>query len=460
MKEIVSVGFRMPTDENDYISIGSHASLSDADIVLLRADLYSVTFSGMGTNYYRGKVSYDLNTSSTIKEHGAHWRKELTGYLKSGRNLYLFLNKKETFYVHSGQTRTSGTGRNQKVTNLVDEYDNYQYCPFSLKISNATGKKMKSNSQIFKPFLDAFKDELKFEAHIEDLESEEVITTKSGDKVLGGVFGHLNGKVIVLPDITDFGSKYYNVHDEWSAHGLKQGKKLIQAIVQIENSFKNTETKTPTPGWVQEKEYNLAKAEKTKSDILKANQDLEKLTDKILELEEVVKSQEVLKDLLFETGSSLENSVIRALEILDYTAENYDDGVLELDQVITSPEGQRFIGECEGKDKKSIDIQKLRQLMDSLNEDFARDEVEDKAYGILFGNPHRLLPLEERGEPFTKKCLNGAEREKIALVQSIDLFTVARYLSEHKNAAFKKKCRAAIEKAKGGIVTFPKVPAH
>ena len=62
-----------------------------------------------------------------------------------------------------------------------------------------------------------------------------------------------------------------------------------------------------------------------------------------------------------------------------FKAENFDDGKLELDQVITSPEGVRFIGECEGKDNKQIDITKFRQLSDSLNEDFERENVNEKA---------------------------------------------------------------------------------
>ena len=45
----------------------------------------------------------------------------------------------------------------------------------------------------------------------------------------------------------------------------------------------------------------------------------------------------------------------KALVILGYKAEIYDNGVLELDQIIVSPEGYRYIGECEGKNKKDID---------------------------------------------------------------------------------------------------------
>ncbi|MCD4724968.1 MAG: hypothetical protein K8R63_08995 [Bacteroidales bacterium] len=70
--------------------------------------------------------------------------------------------------------------------------------------------------------------------------------------------------------------------------------------------------------------------------------------------------------MLYETGKPLEQAVIKALKLLGYQAENFDDGILELDQIIISPENIRYIGECEGKDKKDIDVGKFRQLQDSL----------------------------------------------------------------------------------------------
>ena len=64
------------------------------------------------------------------------------------------------------------------------------------------------------------------------------------------------------------------------------------------------------------------------------------------------------------------------MEILGYKAENYNDGNLELDHIVTSPEGDRFIGEAEGKDTSAINIDKFRQLAVNIQEDLQRDEVE------------------------------------------------------------------------------------
>ena len=97
-------------------------------------------------------------------------------------------------------------------------------------------------------------------------------------------------------------------------------------------------------------------------------------------------------------------------------------------------------------------------MLESLNADFEREDVEDKAYGILFGNPQRLKAPKERTLDFTKKCKTGAKRERIALIKTSDLFLVTQYLKENRNNKFKKACRDAIYNGLGKIVEFPVIP--
>jgi len=236
------------------------------------------------------------------------------------------------------------------------------------------------------------------------------------------------------------------------------GDNFVKCLLEISKKLTDESEKTPTPEWVLKKQY-LGKKEKKLYDSIDNNsenianimQENERLK---IELEKEIK----LKDLLFEQGKPLENAVIKALKILGYQAENYDDGDLEMDQVIISPEKNRYIGENEGKDNKDINITKFRQLVDALNADFARDEVKEKAFGILFGNPERLKDPEKRKLDFTTKCKSGAKKENIALVKTVDLFAVAKFLNENDDKKFKKDCRNAIHKGLGNIVVFPAIP--
>ena len=90
-------------------------------------------------------------------------------------------------------------------------------------------------------------------------------------------------------------------------------------------------------------------------------------------------------------------------------AERFADGYSEFDSVFTI-DGQRMLGEAEGRDSKSIAIGKITQLERNVAEDFARDDVEEHAHGVLFGNPQRLVAPGERTETFTEKCISSAER--------------------------------------------------
>jgi hypothetical protein len=126
--------------------------------------------------------------------------------------------------------------------------------------------------------------------------------------------------------------------------------------------------------------------------------------------------------------------------------------------VFTSEEG-RFLGEAEGKDNHAVNIDKLSQLERNIQEDFARDEVNAPAKGVLFGNACRLLPISDRGDFFTQKCRSGAARSRIALVRTPDLFLAAHSLKGSTDPGFAKACRVALFETEGEEVRFPPSPA-
>ncbi|MBI2048179.1 MAG: hypothetical protein HYT27_03490, partial [Parcubacteria group bacterium] len=284
-------------------------------------------------------------------------------------------------------------------------------------------------------------------------------------KILGAVFNVANGNLIVLPSIEYDHDKFVITRKDkkgkkqsfWTEPAIKFGNILVAKLLQIDHDLRQISEKTPPPEWCKEKTYLLQREGEIIDAIDSENKKLLTIKKKITELESELSDEQILKSLLFEQGKQLENAVTMALCILGYQAEGFDDGTLEIDHVILSPEGHRFIGECEGKDSKDIDIEKLRQLIETMSADFAREDVSEKAFGILFGNPQRFIKPNERTLDFTKKCKVGAEREKIALVKTVDLFAVAKHALETGDVVFKKTCRDAIHASLGSIVTFPEI---
>ena len=165
----------------------------------------------------------------------------------------------------------------------------------------------------------------------------------------------------------------------WTKDALNFGEALVDFLKNIKERLISEDNITPSPEWVNDINYQTNTEKETISEIEKNNKKVERLQSNNKKLQDIIKKEAILKGLLYETGTPLENSVIEGLKVLGYSAENYNDGNLELDQVITSPEGERLIGECEGKDNKTINVTKFRQLNDSLAADFERNEVDNNA---------------------------------------------------------------------------------
>ncbi|NMC35923.1 hypothetical protein GYA49_02655 [Candidatus Beckwithbacteria bacterium] len=465
-KQIFTIGYEIPGNSDNYLNFYSDLSLMDADILLISPEsLYPSENYGNWIDFSSGGGCYNVPTSSEYEKKIIHLQKEITDFLQSGKSVFIVLSKKQSHML------SSGVSHPRKGESLHKTYtkSNYDFLPISIgTLISASGKHICfSGNPTFRNFYNSFKDNLEYKLYVENPKEVDVVFTgKTKTKILGAIYKIGTGYLITLPMITfneeEFTKTKKGVDGEkeevWNKKGLIWGSNFIQCLIEIDNKLTNNSEKTTAPEWVSKKEFISMKEEKllksiskNKKKVLKIKEENEKLK---IELEEEI----TLKDLLFEQGKPLENAVIKALKILGYQAENYDDGNLEMDQVITSPEEHRYIGESEGKDSKDINVTKYRQLIDALNADFARDEVEEKAFGILFGNPERFIEPKNRKVDFTAKCKTDAKREKIALIKTSDLFLVAKYLHENNNKKFKKECREAIHSQLGELVKFPEIP--
>lgn len=459
-KDILSVGFEIPGQSEDYIRFGSSKSFMDADIIIISPE--EICPNGDWIRFSSGGGCYDTGTTNRYSKYTSSLKKEVSDSLKLGKTVFVFLSGKKEFSLATGVTHPR-KGENLYTTITKTNYD---FLPINIgNITSASGKRVIFNgNQLLSEFNRNFKEYLKYESYIENTENA-IITYHGKDKskILGAIIKANLGHLVILPRIHyEYNSfvKYDKKTDKelWTDEAIKFGHKLSEVLKGIDTQLSSSTEKTPPPKWSLDKIYSTKKSLNIENQIKNSLAKIEEVKDKIEKYHQQLESENQLKDLLFEQGKPLEDAVTKALDILGYKAENYDDGELELDQVIESPEKVRYIGECEGKDTKDVNITKFRQLLESLNADFAREDVEEKAYGILFGNPQRLLEPSKRNLDFTKKCKTGAEREKIALIKTSDLFVVANFLQQNKNERFKKTCRNAISDGLGKVVNFPTLP--
>lgn len=460
-KSIVAVGFDVPGGEVESIDLLSDRSLLDFDIVLFRPSIPYMPNSSS----YQGKTCLSDQASFEVREMLSHWKRELSQALEAGKLVIVILGSPEAVFAATGETRSSGTGRNAATTRIVSEIKSYAAMPLPWGYAPATGTEMvlSGDSRFVSSYWAEFGKHSQYRLYLDAPDAKPLLKTRSGGRVVGAYVSTGRGALVALPEL-DVDDEAFSEEREvngkpeayWSESGCQFGKRLVAIVSAMADSLSSEVALSPRPEWASLDTYHLPAEARLASDIERARRAIEKAEAKRVGLEMELQEAGELRYLLYEQGKPLEHAVRKALQIMGFEANQYTGGDSEFDVVFTSKEG-RFIGEVEGKDTKAINIDKFSQLERNINEDFARDEVTDYAKGVLFGNAYRLKPPVERPPAFTEKCMTASDRLRAALVRTEDLFAPCQYLTQKKDAVFAAACRAAILTT-CGVVAFPDIP--
>jgi hypothetical protein len=449
MKSIVTVNCQLPTIE-DYARYTSDQSLLDYDIVL-----FDPCFPYLERIHFgAGGSCISIEDAQTLNSALKHWRNELNEALKADKTIFFLLNRHETDSIAIG-SNSPRKGEINYSTNIVS---NYSVLPSDISVRNAKGRKYLASDPNFKGIREALKDIVEYQVIINSKVSRKTFVTKKGDNIVGAwlKLKDLPGHLVLLPyfDLSEM-TEEIDETNVWTAKALKISNNVVRQLVAIDNSLKSETNATPKPNWLDRTMFP--------SQVATIDQKIEELEEQIAGIQKRIEQEREKKikllrytNLIFENGNLLEDAIKCTLELIGYKVENFRVGDLEIDHIIVGPSKLRMIGEAEGKDTTAVNISKFRQLESNINEDFEREEVEEPAKGILFGNGFRLMQPDQRESQFTAKCLTNAKRLGTALIRTSDLYEVALHLLNHpSDAKFKAKCREAIESTKGDIVTFP-----
>lgn len=462
-RSLISVGFQVPGGEVEYVPLLSDRSLLDADIIVFQPGIPDT----YGSDTYLGKTCLSDDYSFKVREAFAHWRRELAAAVDAGKLVIVFLDKPEVVYAATGQKEYSGTGRNARATRIVDQLPAYAAVPTKWSYVAATGTEMRlaGEARFLAPYWSDFSKHSEYRLYIEGEISSPILRTKAGNRTVGAFLRKGTGGLVALPTLNLDGERFTESREVggvekryWTTAAKSFGKRLVAAVVSLADSLASEAAITPEPDWATTDTYRLATEAALQSQISSISQEALRLDEQKRGLESQLYSVTSLRGLLYEQGKPLELVVIRALQLLGFTADSFKDGDSEFDAVFLSPEG-RFIGEVEGKDSKAINIDKFSQLERNIGEDFAREDANEHAKGVLFGNAYRLKKPSEREAPFTEKCQTAAKRLGAALVHTPDLFAPCGYLFEHANPEYAAACRRAIFDAAGAVVAFPLPPS-
>ncbi len=467
-EKIISVGFEWPGNVVECVPLHSDRTHLDGDIIVFVPDISYYMENSKG-KYPIGNIpALDDIYSRYFFGDCVHWGNELSEALNSGKTVFVFLIESQKI----------------QLTNLPERehFSNYDFLPVRIEnLINRTIKEIrtKGDSNLVSKYWDLFSSYSESKIILGDPRIKTLLTTKGGEKALGGYYAERSGTMFFLPPLVklrtniesiiareagseellklmglpDDRSRYKDIHNR-----LRDiGSSLASCFIEIDRSIRENREKTPSPEWCLLDEYRTKNEKVFEKEALGIKAEITELQNQTIDMENKLENEAAIRKLLYEKGKPLEESVIEALVILGFKADNYTDNNSEFDAIFTSHEG-RFLGEVEGRDNSAIAIEKLRQLRTNLDEDFNKEDVSEYAKGVLFGNAFRIKPLNEREEYFTTKCITTAKLSKIALVKTPDLFFIARYLKENDDPEFARKCREAIKNAEGEIVVFPLIP--
>lgn len=450
-RKIITVEYQIPNFSDAYFNYSSEQSLLDADVIV---------FKPMQLSGGSEKPSFTESGSFQLEQSAKHWERELSVALEYGKTVFLILGRYQIASVKTGQTEVKG----RTVIDYVRDYNNYEFLPARLPSMTA-----KSGTEIvftgdptFSTFWKELKPHLEYECYFNEKVKRPVFTTKTGERPIGAVFNIGKGHLVTLPLIEYDEDRFLKKRKDdfyWTKEAIKFGNKVASILLDIDKSLRSESMASPPPSWIDNPDFVSPQETKLLKNIADARERIEKIRSEEQSLQADLNREQQQKNLLFETGKPLEAAVMDALKSLGYSAENYNDGELELDHVIVSPEGDRFIGECEGKDNSAINIDKFRQLSESIQADLQKVDVDKPAIGILFGNGFRLTAPQDRQDQFTQKCRSSAKRGTI-LVRTMDLYPVVRYIRETNDQGYMKLCRDAILASLGCVVEFPSPPSR
>lgn len=458
-KVVLSVGFMFPGGFTEFVPLDSRRSLLDADVVVFRP---SIDPWMQVESHYQGRPSLYDSASFELKNASSHWRQQIQMAVTAGKNVFVFFSRLCEVWVDTGQKTYSGTGRNARATRHVESYTNYMMLPsFAGRILEGEGTQMSlaKSGQWIADYWHQFGARSAYRVTFDELKVTATVTTASGKVPVACSFGLKGGagRVVGLPALADYDIDPTDVEEpiKWTKDDKRFGQDLLNALLAIDTALHSAGAESQPPAWTSRDEFVVPGELELKRAILGVDGQVEQLLSQKTEFEKKLSDETRLRRLLYETGRSLESSIIEVLKLMGFVAEPFQKADSEFDAVFVSAEG-RFIGEVEGKDSKAINIDKLRQLEMNVQEDFARDDVSEPANGVLFGNAFRLMDPDERPtQQFTDKCLIAARRSGTALVRTIDLFQVGRALRDTPDAGYATRCRQALLERKGKVVEFP-----
>lgn len=282
----------MPGGEVEHLPFDSDRALLDADIVIFEPTLGV----HLPEKTYKGKPSFDENSSFRIQRHLAHWRTELRECLDAGKLVVVFLSRPVNVFFRTGEETITGTGLDMQRVNIVKPASSYDAIPRDWKVRTRSGREISPAGDLgfLATYWTEFGPSSAYEVTLTGEFTHPLLKTRTGTSLVGAAM-------------------------------------VSGALVEIRKTLRSNVDATPPPEWAHAPEYELPQETRLYAQILDCAERIEELRAQRSTLDEDLREAGTLRALLYARGKELEAAVLEALDLFGFSAKNFVDAESEFD---------------------------------------------------------------------------------------------------------------------------------
>jgi hypothetical protein len=388
----------------------SITSFMDYDAVIIDTESLAEKFNTpyLGSTY-NGKLSLSQDDSFKMKEAFDRIKTQIIELLKQGKTIFILLANNESCFVHTGRKAFSGTGRNARTTNYVEEFDVFSFLPFTFRPTIARGEKYDAVCQPpYSSFFQSTRGLFYYDAYFTAPKELTLLTLHKSDNAISAVFEYEKGKIVVLPRPYIGGN--YKTEEAWK----KYGKKYLDALFELNRALSSCVDSYELPAWA-----NDIKVLNEQDEEVKLEQEINKLRTveaAIQKRKESIRKIKQKKILITGSGTPLEEVVKETLREIGFVLHEAEAGRSD---IIASYNGVDVVAEIKGVSKSAAE-KHAAQL-----EKWVAQFIEEKDHhpkALLIVNGYCDTPLSARtDEVFPDQMLKYCKSREHALITTTQL---------------------------------------
>ncbi len=394
-------------------SFNTPISYMDYDAVLIDSSFLSYEYKEDYPSTFKGKRIISKEDSHKMVSDFDTVREQIIEILKQGKNVFVIMGRNENCYVYTGKTEYSGTGKNARGTDIVNEFNVLSFLPIDIEPTFVTGENFTISCQNpYANFFQQTKDLSYYNSYFKSTVSTTLLSIPNSDKAVSAVFEYYSGKIILLPNI--YSEDEFENEKEWN----EQAEKYLTALYELNRNLLSKANEYVLPTWSEE--IKILNEEETENKILDDERKLEKLQNKILKQKEQLCKIQKYKILLTASGPVLEEIVKDVLISLGFTLKQTQKGRSD---IIAEYNNINIVAEIKGVSKSAAE-KHAAQLEKWVAEFIEENDKIPKP--LLIINGFCDTPIDERTEDIFPnqmlKYCNSREHALITTTQLLCLF--------------------------------------